>query len=69
MNSVKRQKDMTLKDEPPRLAGVKYAPGEEQRNISRKNEEAEPKQKGCPVVDISGGGSKIRCCKESRENH
>ena len=41
---MKRQKDRTLKDEPPRSAGVQYATGEEQRNSSRKNEEAEPKQ-------------------------
>jgi len=45
MNSVKRQKDRTLKDECPRLVGAKYATGEEWRNSSRKNEEAEPKQK------------------------
>ena len=25
MNSVKRQKDRTLKDEPPRLVGAQYA--------------------------------------------
>ena len=41
---MKRQKDRTLKDEPPRSAGIQYATGEEQRNSSRKNEEAEPKQ-------------------------
>ena len=45
MNSTKRQKDVTLKDEPPGLAGVQYATGEEWRNSSRRNEEAEPKQK------------------------
>ena len=45
MNSMKRQKDMTLKDEAPRSVGVQYATGEEQRNSSRKNEEAEPKWK------------------------
>ena len=45
MNSMKRQKDITLKDERPRLVGAKYATGEEWRNSSRKNEEAEPKQK------------------------
>ena len=38
MNSVKRQKDMTLKDELPRLVGTQYAAGEECRNSSRKNE-------------------------------
>ena len=39
MNSMKRQKDMTLKDELPRLVGGQYATGEEWRNNSRKNEE------------------------------
>ena len=33
------------------------------RNNSRKNEETEPKQK-CPVVDVTGDGSKVQCCKE-----
>ena len=42
---MKRQKYMILKDEPPRSVGVQYATGEEERNSSRKNEEAEPKQK------------------------
>ena len=45
MNSMKKQKDRTLKDELPRLAGAQYATGEEWRNSSRKNEEMEPKQK------------------------
>ena len=45
MNSMKRQKDMTLKDELPRLVGAQYATGEEWRNNSRRNEEMEPKQK------------------------
>ena len=45
MNSMKRQKDMTLKDELPRSVGAQYATGEEQRNSSRRNEEAEPKWK------------------------
>ena len=44
MNSMKRQKEMTLKDKPPRLVGVQYATGEEWRNSSIKNEEAESKQ-------------------------
>ena len=59
MNTMKKQKDMTLKDEPSRSAGVQYATGEEQRNSSRRNEEAEPKWKQCPVVDVSGGESKV----------
>ena len=64
MNSIKRQKDMTLKDELPRSVGAQYATGEEWRNKSRKNEKAEPKQKQCPVVDVTGDGSKVQCCKE-----
>ena len=48
---------MTLKDELPGLVGAQYAPGEEWRNSSRKNEEAEPKQKQHPVVDATGDGS------------
>ena len=45
MNSMKGQKDMTQKDEPPRSVGVQYATGGKQINSSRKNEEAEPKEK------------------------
>ena len=51
INSMKRQKDMTLKNELPRLVGAQYTIGEGWRNNSRKNEETEPKQKQCPVVD------------------
>ena len=64
MNHIKRQKDMTLKDELPRLVHVQYATGEEWRNNSRKNEEMEPKQKQNPFVDVTGDGSKVQCCKE-----
>ena len=64
MNSMKRQKDVTLKDELPRSVGAPYATGEEQRNNSRRNEEAEPKWKQCPVVDVSGDESEVQCCKE-----
>ena len=59
MNSMKRQKDRTLKDESPMLVGAQYATGEELRNNSRKNEETEPKRKQCPVVDVTGDGSKV----------
>ena len=55
---------MTLKDELPRLVSAQYATGEEWRNSSRKNEEAEPKQKWSPVVDVTGDGSKVQCHKE-----
>ena len=64
MNSMKRQKDMTLKDELPRSVGAPYATGEEWKNNSRNHEETEPKQKQRPVVDVTGDGSKVRCCKE-----
>ena len=45
MNSMKRQKDMTMKEELPRSVGAQYTTGEEWRNNSRRNEEMEPKQK------------------------
>ena len=64
MNSMKRQKDRTLKDELPRLLGAQYATGEQFRNNSRENEETEPKQKQHPVVDVTGNGSKVQCYKE-----
>ena len=59
MNSMKRQKDRTLKDELPRSVGAQYATGDQWRNNSRKNEEAEPKQKQHPVVNMTGDGSKV----------
>ena len=62
MNGMKRQKDMTLEDEPPRLEGVQYATKEEQRVITNsfsKNEAAESKQKQCSAMDVSGGESKV----------
>ena len=55
---------MTLKDELSMSVCAQYATGEEWRNNSRKNEETEPKQKQHPVVDVTGGGSKVRCCEE-----
>ena len=58
MNSMKRQKGRTLKDELPRSVGAQYATGHQWRNNSRKNEEMEPKQKQYPVVDVTGNGSK-----------
>ena len=59
MNSVKRQKDRTLKDELPRLVGAQYTTGDQWRSNSRKNEETEPKQKQHPVVDVIGDRSKV----------
>ena len=60
MNSMKRQKYRTLKDELPRWVGAQYATGDQWRNNSRQNEEMEPKQKQLPVVDVTGDGSKVR---------
>ena len=59
MNSMKRQKDRTLKDELPRSVGVQYATGDQWTNNSRKNEETEQKQKQHPVVDMTGDGNKV----------
>ena len=59
MNSMKRQKDMTLKDELPRSVGAKYATGEEWRNSSKRTEEDEPKWKQHPVAYVFGGESKV----------
>ena len=64
MNSMKRQKDRTLKGELPRSVCAQYANGDQWRKNSRKNEETEPKQKQHPVVDVTGDGSKVQCCKE-----
>ena len=64
MNSMKRQKDRTLKDELPRSVGAQYATGEQWKNNSKKNEEMEPKQKQYPAVDGIGDGRKVQCCKE-----
>ena len=65
MNSMKRQKDSTLKDELPRLVVVQYATRDQWRNNSRKNEEMEPKQKQHPVVDVTGDGSKSDAIKSN----
>ena len=61
---MKRQKDRLLKNELPRLVGAQYIMGDQWRNNSRINKETEPKQKQCPVVDMTGDGNKVRCCKE-----
>ena len=65
MNSMKRQKDRTLKDELPRLVGAQYATGDQWRNNSRKNEgmetknEGKGKQKQHPVVGGTGDRSRV----------
>ena len=64
INSMKKQKDKTLKEELPRSVGARYATGDQWRNNSRKNERMEPKQKQYPAVDVTGDTSKLRCYKE-----
>ena len=64
MNSMKRQKDRTLKDELPRSVGAQYATGDQWRHNSRKNKGMGPKQKQHPVVDGTGDRRKVQCCKE-----
>ena len=59
MNSMKKQKDRTLKEELLRLVGTQYATGDQWRNNSRKNEGMEPKQKQYPVVDGTGDRRKV----------
>ena len=63
-NTMKRQKDRTLKDELLRSVVAPYATGDQWRSNPRKNEETEPRQKQHPVVDVTGDGSKVQCCKE-----
>jgi len=53
MNSMKRQKDRTLKDEFLSLVGAGYATGDQWINNFRRNEETEPKKKQYPVVDVT----------------
>ena len=65
MNSMKRQKDKTLKDELPRSVGAQYATGDQWRNNFRKNEGIESKQKQYPAVDVTGDRIKVRCCKKA----
>ena len=64
MNSMRSQNDRILKEELARSVGAQYATGDQRRNTSRKNEGMEPKQKQYPVVDATGDGSKVQCCKE-----
>ena len=53
INSIKRQKDMTLKDEIPWSVGAQYATWDQWRNNSRNNEDMEPKQNQQLVVDVT----------------
>ena len=64
MNTTKRQNNRILKEELSRPVGVQYAPGDQWRNNSRKNEGMEPKQIQDPAVDVTDDRNKVRCCKE-----
>ena len=64
MNSMKRQKDRTLKDELPRSVGPQNATGDQWRNNYINNEGMQPKLKQHPVVDGTSDRSRVRCCKE-----
>ena len=64
MNSMKRQKDRTLKDELPSLVGAQIATGDQWSNNSRKNEELESRQRQHSAVDVTGDRSKVQCCEE-----
>ena len=64
MNSMKRQKDRTLKNELPKSVGDQYATGDQWRNNSRENEEIDPKWKQRPVVNVTSERSKVQGCEE-----
>ena len=59
MNSMKRRKDRTLKNDLPRLVGAQYATQDWWRSNSKKDEETEPKQKQPPVWDVTGNENKV----------
>ena len=62
MNSMKRQKDSTLKDELLRLVGAQYATGDQWRNYSRKNEAAAAAKslQSCPTLCDPIDGSPLQ---------
>ena len=64
MNSMKRQKDKTLKDGLPRSVGAQYATGDEWRNNSKRMKGWTQSKKQYPLVDGTGDTSMVRCCKE-----
>ena len=67
VKSMNREKDRTLKDEIPRSVGAQYATRDQWRNNYIKNEEMEPKRKQCLVVDVTGDGSKVQCCRSMNQ--
>ena len=65
MNSMRRQKDRTLKEELPRSVGAQYATGDQWGNNSRKNEGMEPKQKQYPAVDVTSDTARSNAVKSN----
>ena len=65
MNSMKRQKDRTLKHELPRLVGAQYATRDQWRNNSRENKGMEPKQKQYPGVGVTGVEARSNAIKSN----
>ena len=63
MNSMKKLNDRIMREELPSLVGAQYATGDQWRNNSKKNEGMSQSKKHS-VVDVIGGKSKVRCCKE-----
>ena len=59
INSIERQKDVTLKDKLPRLVGAQYATGDQGKITPEKNEGMEQEQKQYPVVDVTGDRGKV----------
>ena len=64
MNSMKRQKERTPKDELPRSVGAQYDAGDQWRNNVGKNKRTLPKPKQHPVAEVTGERSKVQCCSE-----
>ena len=65
MNSMKRQKYRTLKDELPRSVGAQYATGGQWRNNSRRNEGMQPNQNQNPAVDVTGDRARFDAIKSN----
>ena len=64
MHSKKRHKRQDTGRCTPRSVGAQYATGDQWKTNSRRKEETEPKQKQHPIVDVTGDGRKVQCCKE-----
>ena len=64
---MKRQRDMKLEYEPPRLVGIQYTTRDQWINNSRKNEGMKPKKKQHLGVNGTGDGTwKVRSMNQSK---